>query len=92
MNVQLNGFGVDDRASFLNIVLNEIPKFTPGDGSGTMTGFVGYEEDGVLKGTMARPLKRASALVATKPKEKKSVLSGEIVAFAETDDFGNVPV
>ena len=87
---QFNDFSVATKANFLNINVSEVAILTPEDGSGTMSGAVYYEEDGgALKSTLAIPVKRASILVKKRPPQKKSTNEDEIVAFVETDDFGN---
>ena len=61
-----------------------------------MSGTISYEDEsiGALKGTAARPAKKASVVLLSKT--KKSTLAGEVIAFVESDDFGmflfdNVP-
>ncbi len=85
---QLNEFSVDTKANFLDIVVSQVPLLTPEDGTGVLSGFVGFEEEGTLKGTLAKPVKRASALVVRRP-NKKTTNAGEVMAFVETDEFGN---
>jgi hypothetical protein len=78
----------DTRATFLNITLTEVPKLTPADGSGGIAGNVSYEEEGGLKGTMARPVTRTSVILK-KRSERKSTMDDEIIAYVITDDLGN---
>jgi len=84
---QFNDFSVDDRASFLDIQITDVPKLTSEDGGGSLSGNLSYEEEGVLKGTMARPVKKGSVILTKRV--KKSTHSGEVVAYIETDEFGN---
>jgi hypothetical protein len=56
-------------------------------GSGSISGNVSYEEDGILKGTLARPVKKGSVILTKRV--KKSTLAGEVIAYIETDELGN---
>ena len=83
-------------SNIVNIQLVEVPHLTPGDGSGEISGTLSYDEDvkDVRKNTLARPAKKASAVLLQKT--KKSTLAGEVVAYVESDDYGmftfsNVP-
>lgn len=76
----------DTRASFLDIILARVPVFGPEDGNGTLSGNVSYEEVEVLKGTLGRPVKKASVILIEKSTKKTS---GEVVAYVETDDLGS---
>lgn len=87
---------VDFKANILNIVVVQVAKLTPADGSGSMSGTIVYEEDdeGGKKSTMARPVKKSGVILLGAA--KKSTMAGEVVAYGETDDFGmftfgNVP-
>ncbi|MEA3477248.1 MAG: T9SS type A sorting domain-containing protein, partial [Bacteroidota bacterium] len=80
----------------MNIKLTEVDPLSSGDGSGEMSGEISLEGemDDALKGTLARPAKKAAVVLLKKT--KKSTLAGEVVAFTETDEFGmfsftNVP-
>ncbi len=77
----------DTKAGFLDISIKEVAKLTAEDGSGSMLGNVSYVDEEVLKGTMARPVKRASVILVKRA--KKSTNAGEVVAYIETDDLGN---
>ncbi len=72
----------------MNIKLTEVDPLSSGEGSGEMSGSIYYEDDmfDALKGTDARPAKKASVVLLSK--NKKSTMAGEVVAFGETDDFG----
>ncbi len=83
-----NSYGPEEKVTAQDVVIVEAPKPTPEDGSGEVSGNVSYEEKEVLKGTLARPVKKASVLLA-RPPAKKSTQSLEIVTYVETDDFGN---
>lgn len=84
---QFNDFSVDDQASFLDIEIMEVPKLTPEDGSGRLSGNLSYEDDEVLKGTLARPVRKGSVILTSRT--TKSTNSGSVVAYIETDEFGN---
>lgn len=87
-DAQFNDFKVDTKVDFLDIVVAEVSKLTPEDGSGVMSGFVSYEEESALKGTLAKPVKKASVLVVKRPAQK-TTNAEEVVAYVETDDLGN---
>lgn len=72
----------------MNIKLTEVDPLSTGYGSGEMSGSVYYENDllDALKGTAARPVKKAAVVLLAK--SKKSTMAGEVVAFGETDEFG----
>ena len=79
----------DTRATFVDITLSELAKLTPEDGSGGVAGNLSYEEEeGALKGTMARPVKRTSVILKKKA-NVKSAMDDSIVAYVMTDDLGN---
>ena len=80
----------------MNIKLTELDPLSPGEGSGEMFGEISLEGDmdDALKGTLARPAKKAAVVLLKKT--KKSTMAGEVVAFTETDESGmfsftNVP-
>ncbi len=83
-------------SNIVNIQLIEVPRLTPGDGSGGISGNIIYadEVEDVRKSTNSRPAKKASVVLLEKT--KKSTQAGEVVAYAETDEYGvfsfsNVP-
>ena len=79
----------DTRATFMDIILSEVKVLVTGDGNGVVSGNVSYkEEEGGLKGTMARPVTRTSVILKKKS-AKKSALDETIVAYVMTDDLGN---
>lgn len=86
-DAQFYDFGPEDQATFLDIMIREAPQLTPQDGSGTMSGNVSYEDGVELKHTLARPVKKASVILVKTA--RKSTLSGEVAAYAETDELGN---
>jgi hypothetical protein len=83
-------------SNIINIKLLELSPLTPGGGSGEMSGTIRYNDDVeyALKGASARPAKKSSVVLLKQA--RKSTMAGEVVAYAETDDFGvfhfeNVP-
>jgi len=83
-------------SNIVNIQLVEVPRLTPGDGSGEVSGTISYADDveDVRKSILARPAKKASVVLLEKT--KKSTMAGDVVAYLETDDYGmfsfsNVP-
>ncbi len=83
-------------SNIVNIKLEEALPLSSGDGSGQMSGAITYtdEVDAALKGTMARPAKKAGVVLLKKT--KKSTMADEVIAYEETDDLGmfafeNVP-
>lgn len=84
-----NNYGPEEKETALDVVIMEIPRPTPDGGSGDVSGSVNYEEEGQLKGTLARPVKKATVLLAKRPVALKSTQSLEIVTYVETDEFGN---
>jgi hypothetical protein len=83
-------------SNIVDIKLVEKALFTELDGSGEMSGTISLEEgvDNALKGVSARPSPKSSVILLKKA--KKSTMSGEVVAYVETDEFGmftftNVP-
>ncbi len=78
----------DTRVSFVDVQLTEVPKLTPEDGSGGISGNVSREAPEVLKGTLAHPVKQASVILLRKAK-KSTAAEGDVVAYVETDEFGN---
>ncbi len=82
-----NDFKVDTRAGFLNIMATEVEPLNPENGSGNLSGNLSYEEDGTLKGTQARPVSKGPVILTKR--SKKSTNAGEVVAYVETDQFGN---
>jgi len=67
----------------------KLVEVTPVSGLGTMSGTISMEEgvDDALKGTQARPAPKSSVILLKKA--KKSTMAGEVVAFTETDEYGN---
>jgi len=82
-------YGPQDLVGGMDIILEVVKELTPEDGSGSISGNLGYEdeEDGALKGTMGRPVDKGSVLLTKKT--KKSTSAGEVIAYVETDEFGN---
>jgi len=76
------------KSTTMNIQLTELDPLSSGEGSGEMFGEISLEEetDDALKGTLARPAKKAAVVLLKKT--KKSTMAGEVVAFTETDEFG----
>jgi len=84
----------DFNSNTTNIILSEVLKLTPTDGSGELSGTISTEEGTFLKGTMAQPSKRTGVILLGK--SKKSTMAGEVIAYVETDEMGmfvfdNVP-
>jgi hypothetical protein len=75
-------------SNIMDIKLTEVDPLGSGEGSGELSGTISFEEevDDALKGTEARPAKKASVVLLSK--NKKSTMAGEVVAFVETDEFG----
>ncbi|MFO7671655.1 MAG: T9SS type A sorting domain-containing protein [Bacteroidales bacterium] len=86
-NGQIYDVATDTRATFLNITLSQLPRLTAADGSGLMSGSVSYADDFITKSTMARPV-TGTAVILKKKAASKSTLEDEIVAYIETDEFG----
>ena len=86
-SAQFNDFNADTKVNFLNIVIDEVPKLTAADGSGTASGNLIYEETGVLKSTKAQPVKRGPVILSRRV--KKSTEDTEVVAYIETDISGH---
>jgi hypothetical protein len=86
-NGQIFDVATDTRATFLNITLSQLSKLTSADGSGQMSGSVSYADDFIAKGTMSRPSSKTAVILKTKS-SSKGTLEDDIVAYIETDEFG----
>ncbi|MDX2432887.1 MAG: T9SS type A sorting domain-containing protein [Bacteroides sp.] len=78
----------DTRATFLDISLSHLDPLTELDGSGQMSGVINYADDFIAKGTQARPVTGTSVILKKKA-ASKGTQEDDIVAYIETDEFGN---
>ncbi|MCP4313211.1 MAG: T9SS type A sorting domain-containing protein [Bacteroidetes bacterium] len=83
-----SGILTNTRYSDENITLSEVPKLTPEDGSGVMSGNVSYEDDVTTKSTMARPSKKTAVILIKKASSKGTQEEG-LTAYVDTDELGD---
>lgn len=77
----------DTRATFLDISLSHLDPLTEMDGSGMMSGNISYADDFISKGTLARPVTQ-TAVILKKKASSKGTQEEDIVAYIETNEFG----
>lgn len=87
--IQTNEYDVapDTRATFLDITLSHLDPLTELDGSGHMSGLISYADDFISKGTLARPVTGTSVILKKKA-SSKGTQEEDIVAYIETNEFG----